>query len=1285
MTAMAASRPVAPRGPTPPPLTSVGPYRLGRPVNSGSMGVIYDGRTPDDHRVAVKLMRVGLGESGRVRFHREARLLATLAHPAIVACRDHGILPDGRPWLVMEWLDGEDLATRLRRGPLAIDDAIDLAHRLASALAVVHANGVVHRDLKPSNIFLVGGKVGHAKLLDFGVAHADATTQVTQVGDLIGTLGYMAPEQARGEADIDGRADLFSLACVIYECLAGVPAFPGGEPIAVLARLLIDNPPALRQVRPEVPADLEHLLHDMLDKHPAGRPSTARSVVDRLAALSGAAASVAASGPISITAVERRLFVVLFARLPEELGLAATLPAESTASSQILGNFLALAHPFHVHFSPLLGGTLLLSRDVTGSAGDDAALLARRALALRAAFPGIALAMAAGHGTRHESALAGQVLDVAAALLARTVTDAIALDEVTADLLAERFAVDDDGDLRRLASERDTPATRTVLGRPTPFVGRADELELVLAALAATLDPPRAGLVVVTAEAGLGKSRLCHEALAAIASRTPNVLILAAHGTPLGESTALGAIARVVRRIPGDVDAPIAGRILRRVVDVLPDDEAVDVAEALAALAAVLADEAIPVAHIADAGRLAWLRWLEVECARQPVILALDDLHCWDLASLEFVLAALELARQGPLFVLAAGRTEARERAAKLFAHPGAVHLELGPLYAGAGERLVRELLPNTATLVVQSLVRRAQGNAYFLEELIRAAVTGQDGEAPPSVLATVQARLGRLPELDRRLLRAASVFGPTFTDAGVAIVADTPLDEVRPRLAAFEGQELIVRAIAPASAHRVYNFRHALTHEAAHATLTDDDRARGHLAAAAWLETQPAPDYGVIATHFLHGNAHARARRWFLRAAEHAAELGHFDDALRSADRCVELGVTGQDLGLARLVQAEVCAWSSALADGFERAQEAAALLPAGTTPYFRALALSLQVATLRNDLTDVRARVREAFRREPTPGGESGWIRFMCEAAYTAVAIGNADDSAEIMRRLERGTAGRPLPEPAVATILRTRCALRTYARDYEEAIALSRQAADCFTSVGHLRGAAWSRLGVAQALQIVGAFAEAEPIMRSVGALAEKLDAALLLVYQLTRLGTLCLQTDRLDEAHDLLGRALQLSVSRGNSRGVGNSRAALAWYWLERGDPEQAEPLARSACADLGIQRAFMAAGQGFLARTLLAQGRVDEADALVDSFEPSLSTGVIDFEPEHLQTVVAIRGAARGPDAGILALRHAVAHHAAVHARLRTPALRRSYREQRPIREILGLAARHGLETSSFSE
>jgi serine/threonine protein kinase len=137
------------------------------------------------------------------RFEREAQLLSELSHPGLVRYVAHGVAPSGERYLVMEWLEGEDLARRIQRSRLSIDEALLLATRVAEALAAVHARGVVHRDLKPSNIFLVGASLESVKILDFGVARFGSVAATTQTGTVLGTPGYMAPEQARSGQTID--------------------------------------------------------------------------------------------------------------------------------------------------------------------------------------------------------------------------------------------------------------------------------------------------------------------------------------------------------------------------------------------------------------------------------------------------------------------------------------------------------------------------------------------------------------------------------------------------------------------------------------------------------------------------------------------------------------------------------------------------------------------------------------------------------------------------------------------------------------------------------------------------------------------------------------------------------------------------------------------------------------------------------------------------------------------------------------------------------------------------
>src|SRR5260221_6975606 len=194
-----------------------GRFELEQLIGSGGMGDVHRAldRTSGG-RVALKSLRAQGGDAER--FLREAQILAELSHPAIVRHVAHGESDEGALYLAMEWLEGEDLARRLARAPLTVSESLALITRATEALASVHVRGVVHRDLKPSNFFLPGGAVDDVKILDFGIARISADVR-TRTGSPLGTPGYMAPEQARGEKDIDSRADVFALGCVLFECV----------------------------------------------------------------------------------------------------------------------------------------------------------------------------------------------------------------------------------------------------------------------------------------------------------------------------------------------------------------------------------------------------------------------------------------------------------------------------------------------------------------------------------------------------------------------------------------------------------------------------------------------------------------------------------------------------------------------------------------------------------------------------------------------------------------------------------------------------------------------------------------------------------------------------------------------------------------------------------------------------------------------------------------------------------------------------------------------------------
>ncbi len=264
-----------------------GRYLVGPLAGEGGMGAVY--RATDSTTGApVALKVITAAHVGSIeRFEREIDVLASLDHSGIVRYVGHGRTHDGWPFLAMEWMDGEDLEMRLERGPLGVDDAIALISLAARALAEIHARGIVHRDLKPSNVFLRDGALDRPVLIDFGIARrADAHAGLTSTGSVLGTPQYMSPEQVRGARGLGASSDLFSLGCVFFECLAGRPAFIGEHAMAVLAKILLEDPAPIRSVASNVPRAIEALLASMLAKRPEDRPPSALAIAERLVATS---------------------------------------------------------------------------------------------------------------------------------------------------------------------------------------------------------------------------------------------------------------------------------------------------------------------------------------------------------------------------------------------------------------------------------------------------------------------------------------------------------------------------------------------------------------------------------------------------------------------------------------------------------------------------------------------------------------------------------------------------------------------------------------------------------------------------------------------------------------------------------------------------------------------------------------------------------------------------------------------------------------------------------------
>ena len=258
------------------------------------MGEVYRARdTRLGREVALKVLLSSVAEdpARRTRFEREAQTVATLSHPNIVSLFDTGT-HDGRLFVVMELLEGQTLRDRLANGALPVRKAVDIAMQIARGLSAAHEKGLVHRDLKPANVFLVGD--GQVKILDFGLARQAALSDssetrtsdaMTDPGTVMGTVGYMAPEQVRGET-VDGRCDLFAFGAVLYEMLSGRRAFQRDTAAETMAAILREDPIDLGDSRSGIPPALERIVGHCLEKNPVERFQTARDVAFALESLS---------------------------------------------------------------------------------------------------------------------------------------------------------------------------------------------------------------------------------------------------------------------------------------------------------------------------------------------------------------------------------------------------------------------------------------------------------------------------------------------------------------------------------------------------------------------------------------------------------------------------------------------------------------------------------------------------------------------------------------------------------------------------------------------------------------------------------------------------------------------------------------------------------------------------------------------------------------------------------------------------------------------------------------
>jgi tetratricopeptide (TPR) repeat protein len=1004
---------------------------------------------------------------------------------------------------------------------------------------------------------------------------------------MVGTLGYMAPEQAQGEpGSLDTAADVFALGCVLFECLTGRRAFHADKPLALVTQLLFGAAPRARDLRPEVPEALDALITAMLAKDPAERPRDGAAVVAAIEALAILAPSVSIPPPASaITRMERRHACIVVAR------------AEGAAVESLRAVAPLVAAPWKARVESARGGVVAILQG-EGTPTDQAALAARCALSIRAAAPEASIAILAERMERTRDASPERGLSRAEALLAEGRRGSIRIDEATRALLTDtRFEVAAEGGAFTLRGELcDGESARVLLGKSAPFVGRERELRHLSEIVGESFEERRSSAILITAPAGAGKSRLRHELMELLRVIYQHRIVVAVgRGDPIGAGSAFAMLGSALRATMGleagqplsvqrakvtrAVEAYVAPEDRRRVAAFLgellgtpfPDGESPEL-DAARQSAAIMADQ-IRRAFVDLAGAIA---------ATRPVLVVLEDLQWGDAPSVKLLDAALAELSDRPFVVLALARPEAGALFPSLWAERALTRMALGALSRRAATDFVRRVLgEGLDEQVVLALVERAGGNAFYLEELVRAAAEGPGDALPETVLGMVEARIAALDPLSRRLLRAASVFGERFWPGGVLALLgeDGAAFAGRDLFAELSGREILVRCRERRFAgEEEYAFRHALLREGAYATLTERDREAGHLAAGEWLLGAGEPDPTVLADHFDRGGEGPMAAALYLRAAEAALRGADYAAAIARAERGLACGPEGTTRDALWTALAHACMWTGDHARGHAMALRALEGVMPGSPTHLRALGCAILSGLTAGEGETVLRLAEALLTLEPS---REAAVLLVGDAFYAIVlaclTVGQRRPAQVFMERMEQ------VLTPLVATMPRAAasCSLvkggwaRAVERDLWIALQHEREAQRLFELCGDRTFAHLATVWCARTHLLLGAF---EP-------------------------------------ARQLIERAQAMPTLMDGARDINPSTKALLLAWT--GEPDEAQQVARACLEETraaGDQLGVMAVGV-ILADILLLAGKVDEAE------RAALAMGDPEPWPGHVRACV----------------------------------------------------------------
>jgi tetratricopeptide (TPR) repeat protein len=1206
---------VSPDGTDSPTLAT---YLFETMVARGGMGEVWRGVDPRTREtVAIKRLALmddePLLEEYRARLVREAEVLKELRHENIVRCLDVGVDDEsGWPFLVLEWLEGEDLASRQLRSPLSQEQALDVVKQCLSGLAACHEQDLVHRDIKPGNLVLVGPpERPMVKVVDFGVALVQGeTTRLTQAGTVIGTLHYLSPEQARGDT-VDTRTDLYSVGVLLYELLTGILPFVAQQPVAVLFKIATETPRPPREIRLEIPEHLEQVVLRAMQRLPGDR---FQSAGEMLAALEGpeTAATIAMdslSTPVELGGpVERRLVSLLCVNPLEQVADVRGMVKQQV---KLLGGAV----------QRLLDGRLFGVFGLEQTAGDETLRCLQAGLALRDALGGTAQLMAAtvhvetGQGIRIDT----EELERIAVQLAHLPTGELIVDPATEQLAGGRLRLKQTGGQEVVEQlELEEPGRRPVLGAQTPTVGRDAELAGLRTRMSRAEEQGEPEAVVVFGPPGIGKSRVLSELLPELRERS--TLCLVARPDSTRAQSPYSLIADAVQREAGihvgQDEAACRTALEALMVRVAPElgdtDVAAFIGEAVgipfpgsSALRAARSDPKLMRRQVAAA-----FEHLIAAAGEQGLVsLCLEDLQWSDEESLRLCEHLLERLDRCPLFVLASSRPELLARQPDLFSVVEALYMELRPLGRRSLRRLIEAILGRAVPAEVEALIAEQwDGNPFFAEELVSWVVDGGvvtragDGwevrgelaslEIPASLHAAIQGRLDRLSPDLKQLAKAVAVLGETVWEAGCVALGFGAAEHW---LGQLQQAELLVPVHKSRFAGaRQWRFRHALLQQVAYEMLLPDQRRELHARAGSWLESMGEPDAAVLARHFQLGGEPARAAHHFGVAGDRALADGEPQKALRFYEQSLSLDRT-PELSLTRTLE---LARAHYLLGQYEEGLRAIQELEArGDLASHRAATLLLKARLLfsTTEYATAEALLREAADAVPPEGGEDLSFEILHTLFWVIWARGRYEEAGRVADQISR--QARELDRADQLCVAKLAAAyFNVVAGDLSRSVELAAQAVEHARSSVHPYREVDSLILLASARELVGLYDDARQALRTAHGLATQLQTENHLVSIETTEGRVSLLQGQHEDALASYRSAIRRAELIGEQRSLALALVGQARALAQSGSElPAAEEMTRRAL-DLVADRAppMEAEARATLALLLLARGQTDEA-------------------------------------------------------------------------------------------